>query len=372
MSERELSLFRVQHPAGIGRDIAHVFASGYIAEGPRVREFERQLGLALKRDVVAVNSCTSALTLALVVAGVGTNSVVLTTPMTCAATNTPILNLGAIPVWVDIDPCTGLMDPEDALRVAKRYPEARTLVCVDWGGMQAPIDLLSETGLFIIEDAAHAFDGVDPDRRPADVCCYSFQAIKHLTTGDGGALAFSGPQSAGIRGLAKRLRWFGIDREAVAPGDSRIELDIPEAGYKFHMNDLAATIGLANLPRAIVDVKHYRAWAAYLAGHLDPRFERMSSDVDTMLASWWIYTVLLPKRGLQESFRVHMRERGVQVSQVHRRNDEYSCFSPYQRELPGVTEFSERMMCLPCHSDLEGEDVEHIVAAANDFAMRNF
>ncbi len=383
-----IPLFKVRHasPDAIGQAVADVFRSGYVTQGPRVDELEERLARGMsyanqRPEVVTTNSCTSALTLALKIAGVSAGTLVLTTPMTCSATNLPILHLGGAPVWCDIDPHTGLIDPEDVRRKQKAFGELRTkaVIGVDWGGMPCALDELAATGLLVIEDAAHSFGAVFKGRPVGNywpvVTCFSFQAIKHLTTGDGGALVV--PKSPGpdrdrpdsIAEYARLLRWFGIDRTP-SDGDSRIEQDIFDPGYKFHMCDVAAAIGLANLDTAVDELHERPRVAAIYSEVLDERFLRMRQDPGIQ-SSWWTYTVLLPRRGQQSEFRKHMAVRGVQVSQVHKRNDEYSVFRPYNSgALPGVTEFSERMMCLPCHGNLSNADAAQVTTAANEFLVQ--
>src|SRR5215472_10644213 len=223
--------------------------SGQVGQGPKVAEFEAALApIVGNRNVLTVNSGTSALQLALRLAGVRGGSVV-TTPMTCSATVLPVLAEGAAPVWADIDPATGNIDPLDAER--KLRPGTAAILAVHWGGqpcdMGALLDVGRRHGLPVIIDAAHAlgasWSGEPVGAPAADFTCFSLQAIKHITTIDGGILT---TKDAADYRRGKLLRWYGIDRDA-EQADARVAADIPEWGYKFHMNDVAATIGLAQL-----------------------------------------------------------------------------------------------------------------------------
>ena len=167
--------------------------SGHVTQGPKTAEFEEKLAGLLGGHVLTVNSGTSAIQLALRLAGVRGGRVI-TTPMTCAATVLPILAEGARPVWADVDPSTGNIDPEDAERKICGHTQA--ILAVHWGGQPCDLDALArigrEYGLPVITDNAHAL-GAGWDSRPAataaDFACFSLQAIKHLTTVDGGMLA---------------------------------------------------------------------------------------------------------------------------------------------------------------------------------------
>lgn len=356
-----ISLLRVSMNPAVGDQLTEVLHSGYIGQGPKVEAFEAALKLYTGRTPVSVNAGTSALTMALRLAGVGYGDEVISTPMTCSATNIPILSVGASPVWADIDPRTGLIDPESVKAlVQERSRKVKAIMAVDWGGQPADYDALMDHGIPVIEDAAHAFGAYYGSRRVgsiADYTAFSFQAIKHLTTGDGGALTVP----TGQLKRAKDMRWFGLDREEKV--GFRGEQDITEWGYKFHMNDINATIGLMNLE--IVDdvLSAHRRNASYYDRRLDQRFTRTAPDYRHR-GSWWLYTVLLASAAERDAFKVHMADQQVQVSQVHWRNDHQTVFGRPDRQLPGVDAFSSRMICLPVHPDVPTQDV---VRAANAF-----
>jgi perosamine synthetase len=364
-----IPLFRVSMDPAIGERVNQTLQSGFIAQGKKVEEFEEALIPWMGRKPITVNSGTSALTLALRLAGVSGGKVV-TTPMTCSATNLSILAAGAEPIWADIDPRTGLIDPQSvADRIDDYGTEVKAVMAVDWGGQPADYDGLRRAvgplRIPIIEDAAHSFGSEYKKTQTgsvADYTCFSFQAIKHLTTGDGGALT----TRMGDETRARTLRWFGIDRDATSK-EFRGEVDIEEWGYKFHMNDIAATIGLANLTIINGILSKHMAHAMIYDDELDPRFVR-TAPTYAHVGTWWIYTVLLPNRELRDAFRTWMGEQGVQVSQVHWRNDLLSVFKPYRWDnLPGVDDFSDRMICLPVHYQVNSIEV---VEAANRFWHR--
>lgn len=361
-----IKLFSVQMDPAIKEPLNRVLQSGYIAQGRQVEDFELHLRPWTGRVPVTVNSGTSALTLALRLAGVGPGDRVISTPMTCAATNLPILTLGAEPVWADVDPRTGLIDPASVAERLEEFPNAKAVMAVDWGGQPADYDALRRVALPwnvpIIEDAAHAFGAWYKDRPVGsiygvDYACFSFQAIKHLTTGDGGALTVPPEQVK----RAKNLRWFGIDRDENIDG-FRGGADIVEAGYKFHLNDIAAAIGIANLRWVGGNLERHRHAARFLNTQLSKYFTRTAPTYEHT-GSWWMYTTLLPSESVREPFRKYMLDRGVEVSQVHWRNDRLAVMKPFARDLPGVDEFSSRMICLPTHCGPSWD----VIAAANSF-----
>lgn len=366
-----IPLFRVHMPpaAELMPELAQTLYSGYIGQGPRAAEFERELaGFLGYPNVLAVNSGTSAIQLALRLAGVRYGEVV-TTPMTCAATALPILAEPAAPIWADVDPATGNIDPADVERKITR--RTRAILAVHWGGQPCDMDALNAISLKheipLIVDAAHAL-GASWDGWPvvADYTCYSFQAIKHLTTGDGGLLATKTEADA-ERG--RLLRWYGIDRTADSD-DARTGTDITEPGLKWHINDVAATIGLAQIPHLPRVLAAHQDNAAYY----DQRFDglvRTAQALPKAAGAWWLYTLIWDSEAERVTFMQHARANDVQVSRVHARLDRLTCFKTYPAgPLPGTDEFYSRMCCIPVHWGLTAQDRERVADVVTGFCER--
>ena len=346
-------------------ELEKVLYSGYIGQGPKVEEFEHAFGQFIGSDkVLSVNSGTSALHLALKLAGVEGGEVI-STPMTCTATNWPILANGADIVWADINPNTGMISAEDIAR--KLSDRTRAIMVVHWGGMPCDLSpilkLAQKHDIPVIEDAAHALGAEWYDRMigntGSDFTCFSFQAIKHLTTIDGGMLIVK-RESDYKRG--KLLRWYGIDRDTPRK-DFRCEEDIVEWGYKFHMNDVTATMGLVALPHLPEIVEKHRSNAQFYDIHINnPRVKKPTGYAG--YSSWWLYTLRVPDR---DSFMKHMTECGVMVSRVHARNDTHTTVKKYITPLPGVDKFESEMVCVPVHSALTEDELNWIVTAINSW-----
>ena len=361
-------MFKVYMPQEVDAPLLATLHSGHITQGTKVDEFERDFGKFVQNPyVVSVNSATSALTLALRLAGVKSGSEVVTTPMTCTATNLPILSLGAKPVFADIDPKTGLIDPKSVKSLITNKTKA--IMCCDWGGTPCELDELMliarEHKIKLIEDAAHALGAEYKNRRVgsvADFTCFSFQAIKHISTVDGGMLACLNKDDYE---KAKLLRWFGIKRETGST-DTRINEDIQDWGYKFHMNDVTATIGIEQIKHIEFVVGAHRANALYYNRILSS--DHLKLPVFDNKSAYWLYTILLPNKIARDKFKEFMTKRNIQVSEVHRRNDSYSVFKPYaNRRLPGVDAFSRTMVCLPVNWSLNSKDLNYIVKSVSKF-----
>jgi dTDP-4-amino-4,6-dideoxygalactose transaminase len=356
-----IPLFKVFIPESIMEPLREVLLSGYIGEGPRVEEFESQLGSWFdNNNVLALNNGTAALQLALRLANVGYGDEVISTAMTCSATNEPILALGAKVVWADIDPWTGNIDPKDV--AGKITPKTKAIMCVHWGGYPCDLDELNavaaEHGIKLIEDACHAFGSTYHGRligSHSDFACFSFQAIKEMTTVDGGALVC---KSSADRERGRLLRWYGIDRKCKRK-DLRCEADIVEYGYKFHMNDVTAVIGLEQLKYVGKTIEKYHANAKQYDGafkNLEAakplRYETDRSSV------YWLYTIRVKNR---QKFMEYMERAGITVSQVHARNDNHTIFKGSKVELPGVDEFTSEQVSIPVGWWLTDKDLAKII-----------
>jgi dTDP-4-amino-4,6-dideoxygalactose transaminase len=287
---------------------------------------------------------------------------VITTPVTCVATNMPILLAKANPVWADINPYTGNIEPKS---IAQRVTEkTKAIVIVDWGGLPCDLDeissIASEYQIPVIEDAAHALGAEYGNRKigaHADFVCFSLQAVKAITTGDGGALVC---RNADDFERAKRLSWYGIGRQL-----RLTNYDILEPGYKYIMNDIVAAIGIAQLAH-LDDLLLIRRRNATT---YDKRL-RSIMGISTVpkepkkLSSNWLYTVFVEKR---DDFIEMLQHHGISASIVHKRNDHYSVFRPFLREdLPGVDKFSETMACIPVGHWVSQEDVYFISDAIQE------
>lgn len=361
----QIPLFKVFMPESVMAPLQQTLFSGYIGEGPRARQFEQNLAAWLGvHDVVAVNSGTSALHLALQLAGVGAGDEVVTTPLTCVATNTPILALGARPVWADIDAETGNISAEDVAR--KCGTRTKAIMVVHWGGYPCDLTALAAVArarnIPLIEDAAHALGSEYQGARigqHGDFVCFSFQAIKMLTTGDGGALVC---RSADDDRRARRLRWFGLDRDKIVADECRWEQDIAEYGYKFHMNDIAASIGCEQLHYLDANIAKHQAHAAmYDAALCDFRRIRRLPYATDRRSAHWLYTVRVAQRS---AFIAHMQAAGIATSRVHVRNDRYSVFAAsVDANLPGVDVFDVEQVSIPCGWWLSPADVDAIIHA---------
>ena len=387
--KKNVPLFKVYMSKEAPIAATKVLESGFIGQGPVVDQFEEKLKDFFNNDyVTTVNSATSAEHLALhllkksatfrkgyegvtyhdsIWPGLQDGDEVLATALTCTATNFPILANGLKIKWVDIDPKTLNMDLDDLAR--KITSRTKVIFLVHWGGYPMDLDKLKkiqEKALrmygfkpAIIEDCAHAlgskFNG-KPIGSNGNICTFSFQAIKHMTSVDGGALVLPHKE---LYSRSKLLRWYGIDRESDRK-DFRCEADIPEWGFKFHMNDVSASIGMANLAEVEENVitKHKKNGYYYDKSLKDVGGITLLERDSRMESSFWIYSLLVEGK---DDFARYMKECGIATSQVHERNDIHTCLNEFRVQLPNLDNIRGKLTSIPVGWWVTKEDREYIV-----------
>jgi perosamine synthetase len=339
--------------------------TGFLSEGKQVKRFEGELAarLGLARPV-ALNSGTAALHLALAVADVQAGDEVIIPPQTFLATGMAVLMQGARPVFADIQYETGNIDP--AAVPARITPRTKAIIPVHWAGYPCDLEplnqLAAQHGLALIEDAAHAL-GATYHAKPIGAIsrftCFSFQAIKHLTTGDGGALCCLRAED---ERRARSRRWFSIDRDHSPPSflGERV-YDAAEVGYKYHLNDLGAAIGLGNLEVFPQVLARLRALAGRYRAALDgvSGISLLESRPDRESACW-LFTLLAERR---DDFLRALQGRGVPASVFHQRIDRNSVFGGRRSDLPNTARFDAAQAALPLHAGLTDEEAERVLSA---------
>lgn len=345
------------------KKISSIFRTTFISEGKMVKEFEFQLikKLGLKNPI-AVNSGTSALHLALDLAEVRDGDEVITTPQTFVATALAILYQKAKPVFVDIQYETGNIDPKKIEE--KITKKTKVIMIVHWGGYPCDMDEINNIAkkykLIVIEDAAHALGAMyknKPIGTISPLTCLSFQAIKHVTTGDGGAVCCLDPKLA-RKGYSKR--WFGIDRlntKASILGER--QYDISEIGYKYHLNDYGAVLGLANLSGFKERLSKRRKVAQYYNQCLTdiPGITRFQYKSDRQ-SSYWLYGLHVEKRN---DFIKALSKRGVPTTVVHQRIDRNSIFGGITKKLFNQEKFDKTQINIPLHDGIDMKTAHYIV-----------
>jgi dTDP-4-amino-4,6-dideoxygalactose transaminase len=359
---RTIPLLKVHMTEKAVQPLVETLMSGFITEGAKVKAFEKSVSDYLDNpNLIATSSCTGAIQIALKMAGVGIGSEVITTAMTCQATNQPILEAGADIIWSDVQPKTGNIDPMDIKK--KITAKTKAIVMMHWAGQPCDIDeildLAAARKIAVIEDAASAFGAEYKGRKigtHSDFVCFSFGAVKHITTGDGGILTMKYPE---IVERAYLLKNQGNNKYAKRT-ETQWDFDISEPGWKLSMNDVAATLGLSQmeyqndlLEKRLFNALFYDTYLKDIEGLqiLERKTDRKSAC--------WIYTLLVDRK---EDFVKKMKENGIQTSIVHQRNDLHSLYSKSKTELPNLDVFYKSMINIPVGWWLNSEDLEFIVS----------
>ena len=346
-------------------DLENIITKGCLTEGEYSDWFEEKVSNYINnKNTALTNSGTSALHLAGILSGIESGDEVITTAMTCMATNEPFYNMGAKLVFADIDITTGNTCPE-SIR-SKITEKTKAIVVVHWAGQPAEIDeinnIAKEFNLKVIEDAAHAFGSSYKGKRigsHSDFVCFSFQAIKHLTCGDGGALACKNEKDAK---RARKIRWFGLDRKY--KGKSRWDQDITESGYKYHMNNINAAIGLRNMSYIDEIIGDHMRNRTYYDEHItNPKITKMRRP-DHTVSSSWIYSILTEDR---ENLKSYLADHGIASDRVHVRNDQYSVFGGKDESLKNLNEFDSKLLNIPVGWWVEKDQAAQIAKVLNIF-----
>jgi perosamine synthetase len=223
--------------------------------------------------------------------------------------------------------------------------------------MDELMEIAKEYHIPLIDDSAHALGATYKGHNIGEITdfsTFSFQAIKHITTGDGGMLTI---KNSDLVEKAKRIRWFGIDRSAKQMG--HWENDIFEVGYKYQMNDIAAALGLA----ALAEFDKTLIYRKQLFAEYEKQFvgidgiKLIGTGVKDREHVAWLCTVLVENR---HDFMNKLRESKIESAQVHYRNDRYTVFGGRRSDLPNMDKVEEKYLVLPLHLKMKLQDVEYI------------
>lgn len=342
--------------------VSETLKSGLISSGKKNEEFESELKKFGLVNPVTLNSGTVTMHLALIASGVGPGDEVIIPSQTFIATGLSVLYTGAKPVFADINVFDGNISIESIK--SKINEKTKAIIPVHWGGYPCDLDKINELStkynLSIIEDAAHAFGATYKNKLIGGISrftSFSFQAIKHLTTGDGGAICCLNSED---EKLIKKLRWFDIDRENSKTGFlGEREYDATNIGYKYHMNDISSSLGLGNLEKIETKLSRIKKISKIYNQNLNkvPGLKLMDYKTDRN-SSYWLYPLLVENR---VGFVKKMKELKIPVSVVHQGIDKNSIFGGKNYNLVNQRFFDENQIHIPINDTLSSENINYIV-----------
>ncbi len=366
------------------QEVVETLRSGWIGTGPRVARFEQDFrDYVGSRHALALNSCTAALHLSMIAAGVGPGDEVITTPLTFAATANAIVHTGATPVFVDVDPVTQNIDPariESAVTA-----RTKAIVPVHFAGRPCDMDpimaLARARGLKVIEDAAHAIEAVYHGRHIGtigDAACFSFYVTKNVVTGEGGMVTTGDDawaekiQTYGLHGLSKGA-WKRYSDEGF------VHYQVLYPGFKYNMTDMQAALGIHQLARVAEYAEVRRSiWRQYDEAFADLPVEVPAPVEPDTTHARHLYTLLIdrervgiPRDDVVEALKAEGIGTGIHFISLHLHpyyRDRFG-FSP--DDFPNARRISERTLSLPLSARLGAQDVADVIAAVRKVLLRN-
>lgn len=370
MNSSAIDLFHPVRLPDMETAALEVLRSGQIASGPKVTALEQAFSKVAGREhIVSTNDLTSAVLLALYLAGVRTGDEVATVAFSCLQSNSPIARLGARPVWIDIDPATMSMSLEDL--AAKLTPSVKAVMVYHIAGY--PSDsvriaaLCRDRGIPLIEDCNNAI-GATIEGRPVGVegeyAVYSLYPNRQINGIDGGMLATPDAETAA---RATRLRRFGVDATSFRDGRGEINpnSDVLEIGWSSALNNLNAAVALSQLNTLSDRTALTSTLAAHLASALGClRRLRLVNPLSGATPAFWGFLVLCEDR---DALLEHLKAHGIKSSIFHQRNDWYSGFGTPRADLPGTELAMTQLLALPCGYWLTEAQINELIFRVTEF-----
>jgi len=350
-------------------EVKKTLESTWLNTGKKEKEFREKIKEHFNaKYAVACMSGTAALKIALKTLDVGPGDEVISTPYTFIATNTSILEVGATPVFADIDYDTLNISPE-SIR-SKITDKTKAIMVVHYGGLPVELDEIRAIGkefdLPIIEDSAHAMGSKykgDYIGSKGDLITFSFQVVKIVTCGDGGVITT--PNEKYYKTL-KEYVWYGMDRETkIADPLDPFPDDITKLGFKANMNDITATIGCVALDHLNERLEKRQEIGNFYRDNLkNLKKVKLLKFPNHAHPNYQIFPIHIEDRRVFADF---MFSNGIQVNVNNRRNDKYSIFGGMRSDLPNTAKADLDTILLPCHSDLSLDDLNRIVNKIKEY-----
>lgn len=342
-----------------------VLGREYLGMGAEVERFEQALTEYFGRPAVCVVNGTAALHLALQASGIGHGDEVLVQSLTYVASFQAISATGAIPVACDIDPATLTLDWRDAEK--RLTSKTKAVMPVHYAGSVGSLDEIyafaQRHGLRVVEDAAHAFGTTYKNRRLGsfgDISCFSFDGIKNITSGEGGCIV---TDDSNLLRRVRDARLLGVEKDTDKRylGQRSWEFDVSEQGWRYHMSNIMAAIGIEQLKRfpamAATRQELARGYDRLLKGCSELKL--LNNDYDAVVPH--IYPVQISPGIDRESLRAKLESAGIQTGVHYLPNHRLNLYKARQVDpLPHTESIYPTLVSLPLHASLTVEDVEKV------------
>ena len=365
---KTVSLFYPHIPKNAKKAVSKVLSGRWLGQGPLVDKFEKIFSkkFCSNLPVVAVGAGTDALHLSYILSDIKKDDEVICPVFTCTATNIPLLYIGAKIKFADIDPKTLNISVEHVEKLITKKTKA--IVFVNYGGLICNLKKLNYLAkkykILLIQDAAQSLGAKYNGKsitKYADFTVFSFQAIKHITSGDGGALCIKNKR---LINKARRIRWFGIDREKRQGGTW--ENDITEIGYKYQLTDIGAALLIESMKEFNHIKKHrnqiYRTYLKNInqSNEIKCLIEEDKKNDPVM----WLFTILTPYKDIIQK---HLRSKNIETNQVHFRNDRYDIFKKFikNNKFRNMDKVQDDYLVLPMHTNMSVKDAVNVAKNIN-------
>lgn len=350
--------------------VAEVFKTAWLGMGDKVKQFEKELSDLLDGlNVIAVNTGSTALHLALDAIGIKEGDEVITPSLTFVAAIQAITALGARPIFCDVEPDTLNLNTQEIKK--KISSRTKALMPMHYRGepceMDEIIDLAKNNGLRIVEDAAHAFGSKYKGKLVGsfgDLICFSFDPIKNITCGEGGAIVTADKQLAET--LAQK-RILGIDKDTWSRYHNQRSLsyDVVRQGYRYHMSNINAAIGIVQLKKLPKFIQRKNE----IAKRYDCEFSAIN-DIEILKTDYSqtaLFTYVIKVKNNRDALMEHLKQQGVGSGINYIPSHLFTYYQNFKMQLPVTEEAYRRIITLPLYYDMSEEDLEHVIKAVKSF-----
>lgn len=366
------------------QEVIKALDSGWVTLGPRTKQFEEDFKqMTGAKHAIAVTSCTAGMHISLLAAGVGPGDEVITSAFTFVATANVIVEVGAKPIFVDIDPHTFTIDPAKIEeKITKR---TKAIMPVHYGGLASDMDpilkIAKKHKLIVIEDAAHATGAEYKGRRVGkigDLANFSFHPVKNMSTGDGGMIT---TENDAFADLLTSLRLHGMSKDAwkrhSASGSWKYDIEVP--GYKYNMTDIQSALGIHQLKKLDKFIRVRKQYAAYY----DKAFKNIPEITIPHKPAYSshiysLYTILLDSKNLKisrdELFDLlKAKQIGASVYFIPVPHFTYykKTFGFKKGEFPVTDEVFRDCISLPLYPKMKREELSYVAKTLVDIIKKN-
>lgn len=356
--------------------VAEVMRSGWLGLGPKTEQFEKEFAsFANSRFSVALNSGTAALHLAMDALDLGPGDEVIVPSITFISTIHAVSYVGATPVFADIEPDTMNLSVEDIER--KITDRTKAILVVHLGGHPCDMDAIHELakskGIKVVEDAAHAcgaFYKGKPIGSVSDITCFSFHAVKNLTTGEGGAITCN---TEWMTRKLREKRWVGISKDTwIRSSTDKVyawQYFVDKVGYKYHMSDMQAAMGIVQLAKIDqLNGRRREIASRYLDELKDISWiEQLPKEQSYAKSSWHLFQIKLHEEQVRDRLISHMREHNIATGVHYYPCHLHPCYVNLKAIVPISSEIWKRILTLPIHPNITDNDMDRIIDTLKKF-----